>query len=156
MSDAPAPAAPVLALQIQYIKDLSFEAPNAPAIFTRLTEAPEINVDVNVSVTRLQDNFYEVVLHFDVKAAAKGETAFILELAYGAVAQVNPEDPDHLQPLLLIEVPRLVFPFARALISDTTRDGGFPPLLLQPIDFVQLYRARLERAAAEAQTEQKQ
>lgn len=153
MSDQPLPP---LALQIQYIKDLSFEAPNAPAIFTRLNEAPEINVDVNVNVQRLQDHFYEVILHFEIKATSAGETAFIMELKYAAVAQANPEDPDHLQPLLLIEVPRLLFPFTRSIISETTRDGGFPPLLLQPIDFVQLYRARMERAAAEAQAAPKQ
>jgi len=149
-------ALPPLVIQIQYIKDLSFEVPNAPAIFTRLGEAPEINVDANVNVQRLQDNFYEVVLHFEVKAKAGGETAFILELAFAAVVQANPEDPDHLQPLLLIEVPRLLFPFTRAIISDTTRDGGFPPLLLQPLDFVQLYRARLAQAAAEAEAAEKQ
>ena len=141
MSDQPLPP---LVIQIQYIKDLSFEVPNAPAIFTRLNEAPEINVDANVNVQRLQDNFYEVILHFEVKAKAAGDTAFILELAFAAVVQANPEDPDHLQP------------FARALIADTTRDGGFPPLFLQPLDFVQLYRARLAQAAAEAEGEPKQ
>ncbi len=146
-------ALPPLVVQIQYVKDLSFEAPNAPAIFTRLAEAPEINVDANVNVQHLQENFYEVILHFEVRAKAASETAFILELAFAAVIQANPEEADHLQPLLLIEVPRLLFPFARNIIADTTRDGGFPPVLLQPLDFVQLYRTRLAQAAAEAEGE---
>lgn len=141
-----------LVLSGQYIKDLSFEAPNAPEIFTKMNKAPEIPIHVDVQARRLQDNFYEVVLHFNIEGKVADSTAFILELAYGAVVQINPEQPDHAQPLLLIEAPRMMFPFARNLIADITRDGGFPPLMLQPIDFVALYRQRV--AAAQAQQAQ--
>jgi preprotein translocase subunit SecB len=135
----------------QYIKDLSFEAPNAPEIFTRLSKAPDIPIQIDVQARRLQDNWFEVVLHFNVEGKAGDEKAFILELAYGAVVQINAQEPEHTQPLLLIEAPRTMFPFARNIIADITRDGGFPPLMLQPIDFVALYRQRLQQAAAQGE-----
>ncbi len=143
-------AAP-LVISGQYIKDLSFEAPNAPAIFSQMTKAPDIPIQVDVQARRLNDNYFEIVLHFNVQATVDETPAFILELAYGAVVQVSPEQPEHLQPLLLIEAPRMMFPFARNLIADITRDGGFPPLMLQPIDFVQLYRNRMAQAAEQQQ-----
>lgn len=145
-------AASPLIITGQYIKDLSFEAPGAPEIFSKMNQQPDIPINVDVQARRLQDNFFEVVLHFNATGKVGGETAFILELAYGAVVQINPPQPEHAQPLLLIEAPRTMFPFARNIISDVTRDGGFPPLMLQPIDFVQLYRQRMEQAAKQ-QTE---
>lgn len=140
-----------LILQGQYIKDLSFEAPGAPEIFRKLNQQPEIPITVDVQARPLEGNVFEVTLHFDIKGKVQGEDAFLLELVYGAVVQVNPQQPEHTQPLLLIETPRLMFPFARNLIADVTRDGGFPPLMLQPIDFVQLYRQRMEHAAKQQQ-----
>jgi preprotein translocase subunit SecB len=128
----------------QYIKDLSFEAPSAPEIFSKMNQAPDIPINVDVQARHLEGNTFEIVLAFNATATVGGETAFVLELSYGAVARVNPQQPDHTQPLLLIEAPRTMFPFARNIIADTTRDGGFPPLMLQPIDFVQLYRQRME------------
>lgn len=143
-----------LVIQGQYIKDLSFEAPNAPEVFSKMNQAPEIPIQVDVQARRLQDNFFEVVLHFNVQGKVGDTQAFILELAYGAVVQVNPEQPDHLEPLILIEAPRTMFPFARNIIADITRDGGFPPLMLQPIDFVQLFRTRMAQAQADAQAQE--
>lgn len=131
----------------QYIKDLSFEAPNAPEIFSMMNKAPDIPIQIDVQARRLNENYFEIVLHFNIKATVEETPAFILEMAYGAVVQVNPEQPEHTQPLLLIEAPRMMFPFARNLIAEITRDGGFPPLMLQPIDFVQLYRQRMAQAA---------
>lgn len=156
-ADQPAGAAasaplPPLVINGQYIKDLSFEVPGAPAIFTRMNQQPDIPIQVDVKARHLEGAHYEVVLHVSVEAKVGAEAAFLLELAYGAVVQVNPVEPDHLQPLLFIEAPRVMFPFARAIISDVTRDGGFPPLMLQPIDFVQMFRVRLQQAQqAEAQ-----
>jgi len=144
---APQGAATPLVITGQYIKDLSFEAPGAPEIFSKMNQQPDIPINVDVQARRLQDNYFEVVLQFNASAKIGEETAFILELSYGAVVQINPQQPEHAQPLLLIEAPRTIFPFARNIIADTTRDGGFPPLMLQPIDFVQLYRQRMEHLA---------
>lgn len=144
---------PPIVMQGQYIKDLSFEVPNSPEIFRKLNGSPDIPISVDVKARQLGGNTFEVVLHFTIEGKVDGETAFILELAYGGIAQVNPAEPDHTQPLLLIEVPRLMFPFARNLISDITRDGGFPPLMLQPIDFVALYRLRALEAMQAAQAD---
>ncbi len=135
----------------QYIKDLSFEAPGTPEIFGKMNQAPDIPINVDVQARRLQDNYFEVILQFNATAKVAEETAFILELTYGAVVQINTQEPEHVQPLLLIEAPRTMFPFARNVIADVSRDGGFPPLMLQPIDFVSLYRQRMERAAAQQQ-----
>lgn len=140
---------PPLIVNGQYVKDLSFEVPGAPAIYGEMSESPEIPIHVDVSVNPLRDKVFEVVLHVKIEAAIGDKPVFIVELAYGGVFTVNvPEE--HVHALLLVECPRLLFPYVRRLISDLTRDGGFPPLMIQPIDFVQLYRARMQRAEAEA------
>lgn len=156
MTDAPQDTAPQQPLVIlgQYIKDLSFEAPNAPEIFLKMKESPEIPISVDVDARHIGDTTFEVILHFKIEAKVADEPAFVLELKYGALVQINPAEPDHLQPLLFIEAPRTIFPFARNLIADISRDGGFPPLMLQPIDFVQMFRQRLEAMAAAQQAAQ--
>jgi preprotein translocase subunit SecB len=132
----------------QYIKDLSFEVPGAPAIFSQLTSPPEIPISVDIRVNRLGDNVYEVVLHLKIDAHSGDKPVFIAELDYAGVFTVNvPEE--HVEPMLTIEAPRLLFPFARNIIADVTRDGGLPPLMLQPVDFVGIYRQRVEARAAE-------
>ena len=142
-------ALPPLLVNLQYIKDLSFEVPNAPAIFVDMqTVQPEIGVKVNIHANPIAGNSFEVSLQLNIDAKFGDKTAFLLELVYGGVFTLN-VPPDHIQPMLLIECPRLLFPFARNIVSDTTRDGGFPPMLLQPIDFVSLFRARLEQVEAE-------
>ena len=142
-------ALPPLLVNLQYIKDLSFEVPNAPAIFVDMqTVQPEIGVKVNIHANPIAGNSFEVSLQLNIDAKLGDKTAFLLELVYGGVFTLN-VPPDHIQPILLIECPRLLFPFARNIVSDTTRDGGFPPMLLQPIDFVSLFRARLEQVEAE-------
>lgn len=148
MSDT-AEQQPQLQVNAQYIKDLSFEVPGAPAIYGELaSQAPEISVRVDLGAEALQKNVFEVVLQLSVEAKIKDRTAFIAELSYGGVFTLNlPEE--HLQPVLLIECPRLLFPFARNIIADATRDGGFPPMMLQPIDFVSLYRSRIEQMGQE-------
>ncbi|OIR00756.1 protein-export protein SecB [mine drainage metagenome] len=138
-------ALPPLLVNMQYVKDQSFEAPNAPAIFTDMqTTAPEIGIKVNVQANPVQDSLFEVSLLLNVEAKLGDKTAFILELVYGGLFTLNvPEE--HVQPMLLIECPRILFPFARAIVAETTQNGGFPPLMLQPLDFVSLYRQRMEQ-----------
>jgi len=153
MADTPQQekALPPVQVNAQYIKDLSFEVPGAPAIFVDLqNHAPEISVQVNLEGTPLQDNVYEMALHMKVEAKLNDKPAFLAELVYAGVFTLNVPQ-EHVQPALLIECPRLLFPFARNIIADLTRDGGFPPMLLQPIDFVQLFRQRVEAAAAAQQ-----
>lgn len=151
MTDAQTPSEdlPQLQVNMQYIKDLSFEIPGAPHSFIEMQgKNPEIPIHVDVNVANVGANAYEVVLHLKVEALLEGKALFILELAYAGVFTLNlPEEQIH--PVLLIECPRLLFPFARNIVADMTRDGGLPPLLLQPLDFVQLYRARVEEMNAQ-------
>ncbi len=138
------PTAP-LVINAQYIKDLSFETPTSPGIFGLLRQGePDLSVSVDVNARPLEGNAFEVVIV--AKAHCKiGETvAFILELSYGGLFRLN-VPREHLQPMLLIECPRLLFPFARYIISDVTRDGGFPPLLLAPVDFAAMYQNHLRQ-----------
>ena len=129
----------------QYIKDLSFENPGAPASLSTNNAQPAIQVSVDVGGRRLSDNEFETELKITVDAKRGDVTAFLVELAYGGIVQVQNVTDDMLQPLLLMEVPRLLFPFARRVVADVTRDGGFPPLMLEPIDFTQLYRQQMAK-----------
>jgi preprotein translocase subunit SecB len=139
---------PMMNFACQYIKDLSFENPRSPQIFQR-SEQPEVNVNVNVAADRLAERTFEIVLRFAVSAKTKSDTIFMLELDYAGVCEIaNVAEPD-LQAVVLIEGPRILFPFARAVIANVTRDGGFPPLLISTVDFVEMYRSSL----AEAQTQ---
>ena len=142
---------PEIHLQIstQYVKDLSFENPNAPLIYAELQERPTLDVQIDVGARQLQDRLHEVALMMRVEAKVKDKVAFIVELEYAGLvilgSNVGQEDA---QTLLLIEAPRYLFPFARALISNTTRDGGFPPLLINPVDFADLRQRRQQAAEA--------
>ena len=148
MSDQ-AEAGAFLPIQVnaQYIKDLSFEVPGAPHIFADMAgNAPELSVRVDLNAVPLGGNVFEVTLILAAEAKLAGKVAFIVELSYAGLFQINvPEE--HLQPVLLIEAPRLLFPFARNIIATATSEGGLPPLMLQPIDFATLYRARIEQFA---------
>jgi len=143
-------AKPPLAVSAQYIKDLSFEAPNTPAILGRMQrESPEISINIDVRATGLQDGIYEVVLHIKSECKVAEAVAFIIELSYGGVFSVN-VPAEQIQPVLLIECPRLLFPFARNIVADATRDGGFPPLMLGPVDFISMYRNQLQKQQQDA------
>ena len=147
-----APEQPPLTINSQYIKDLSFEVPGAPQIFSQIqNQTPDITINVNVQAAPLGGNAYEVVLHARAECKANEATAFIAELAYGGVFTVNVPQ-EHLRPVLLIECPRILFPFARHILANTTREGGFLPLMLGPIDFVAMY----QRHAAQQQAQQAQ
>ncbi len=135
-----------LAVKAQYVKDLSFENPSAPAGLMELHEEPEIDVNVNVEVGKLNDEDYEVALTIGVDAKSGGTQLFICELSYAGVFGIGPTIPEeHHPPILLIECARLLFPFARAIISSATQEGGFQPLLLQPLDFAALYEQQVQQ-----------
>ena len=127
----------------QYVKDLSFEAPNAPEIFNLMQgEVPAIQVDIDVEAEPKGDNLFEVALTRAAEAKIKDELAYLCEVEYAGLFTLNvPED--QLGPVLLIECPLIVFPFLRRIISDVTGDGGFAPLMLAPIDFAALYQQRM-------------
>ena len=143
---------PSLTVSVQYVKDLSFENPRAPQSLGDLNPPPEINVDVNVEMRGLQPNVYEAVLNIRAKAARGEATFFIVELSYAGIFIVGNVPEQRVQALVTIEGPRMLFPFARAIIANAVRDGGFPPLLINPIDFHRLYQqtaeARSETATA--------
>ncbi|KCZ91776.1 protein-export protein SecB [Hyphomonas johnsonii MHS-2] len=130
----------------QYVKDLSFENPGHPPVQTQ----PNIDLGIDVGATPHADGngLYEVSLKLSAKATADQTVLFISELDYAGLFQLQNVAEDQLEPMLLIECPRLLFPFARRIIAEITREGGFPPLLIDPVDFVQLYQAQYRRAAA--------
>lgn len=138
-------AAPLM-VNAQYVKDLSFENPNAPQSLMAQGGQPKIDVQVDVQARGLAENVSEVMLIIRAEAAIADRTAFILELTYGGVFTIAPMPQDQARAVLLIEGPRLLFPFARQIISECTTNGGFPPLVLQPIDFVDLYRRQVMAA----------
>jgi preprotein translocase subunit SecB len=144
-SDAVEQQGPRLAILTQYIKDLSFENPRAPYGLQPGQPRPEIQIQVDVNAQTLAEGQYEVVLQLKVEANAGGSPVFLIELTYGGLFGLANIPEDSLQPLLLIECPRLLFPFARRVVADCTRDGGFPPLMIDPIDFVTLFRRRMQQ-----------
>lgn len=133
-----ADTAPQIALISQYVKDLSFENPNAPAVY-QWQDQPQIDVQFNIGADKVGDEVLEVALKIEVKAVAPQGTAFAVELLYAALFGMRNVPDEQIQPFMLAEAPRLIFPFARRVLADAIRDGGFPPLLLDPIDFGALY-----------------
>ncbi len=129
----------------QYVKDLSFENPNAPAVY-QWQGQPQIDVQFNIASNQVGDDMYEVILKIEVKASAADKVAFQVELSYAGLFALRNIPADQLQPFLLAEAPRILFPFARRALADVVRDGGFPPLMLEPIDFGQLYLAQAAQA----------
>lgn len=150
---AEGPQAGVLA---QYVRDLSFENPNAPASLQSMAnQKPAIDVNVNVGVRKVNDEVYEVDLKITAKASHKDESgndqvAFVVELSYGALFGIRNVPEQALKPFLLVQAPTLMFPFARRIVADASRDGGFPPLLLEPISFEALYQAQQQQEAQQA------
>ncbi|MEO9191105.1 MAG: protein-export chaperone SecB [Acetobacteraceae bacterium] len=159
---------PPLVVNIQYVKDLSFEVPGAPQIYSQLRAQPAVNINLDVQARRIQDgqDVFEVSLLIRAEAhetpatgtqtgsapAAPGangqaptagtNAVFVAELTYSGVFTLSGLPENAVEPVLLVECPRILFPFARNLLADVTREGGFPPVLLQPIDFVALWQAR--------------
>ena len=133
----------------QYIKDLSFENPSAPRSLRPNDTAPTLDVNVNVNARPQSQTEFEIELKLDARAARGEETLFIVEVTYAGLFQIRNVPPEHIQPLVLIECPRLLFPFARQIVADATRQGGFPPLMIDPVDFTALYRRRLAEMGAQ-------
>jgi len=136
---------PPITVNAQYLKDFSFENPNAPQSLGQTTP-PAIEVGVNVGTRNLAPNVFEVTLALNGTAKRGDQTVFIAELSYDGVFTLQGIPDEHVRPVLLIECPRLLFPFARNILADCTREGGFPPLMLHPVDFVDLYRRQVEAA----------
>jgi len=124
----------------QYIRDFSFENPNAPQIFKDMPDQPSINLGVNVKTNILEDNNYEVLLMMKMESKTKNRVDFIAELAYCGIFSLVNMPKEKLNDFLFIEAPQLLFPFARNVIANAVRDGGFPQLLINPIDFATLYK----------------
>lgn len=139
-----------LIVHAQYVKDFSFENPNAPKILTENLGQPDVEISVSVSAKLVGENQYEVVLNLGAKAVVSETPMFLVDLTYAGLVSPQGVTGDDINPLIMIEAPRLLFPFARALISDATRDGGFMPLNIQPVDFVAVYKNNLERQAVAA------
>jgi preprotein translocase subunit SecB len=133
---------PQLSVAAQYIKDFSFENPNAPQSLTS-TEQPKIAIQINVNATPLSDTDIEVVLKLDGKAENSAGLMFGFELEFAGIFRIRNVPQESLNAVVLIECPRLLFPFAREIIATAVRNGGFPPLLLDPVDFVSLYRQKM-------------
>jgi preprotein translocase subunit SecB len=151
--DATGPAGMPIQILTQYVKDLSFENPNAPQSLLPNQNQPEVSLTVDVSAKQIAEEVFEVELELKAQAKQAEATAFIVELTYGGLFQLPGVPEEHHAPMLLIEGARLLFPFARAIIAAATRDGGYPPLMVNPVDFVDLFRRRVA-AAQEAQGEQ--
>ena len=132
-----------LSVLAQYIKDLSFESPGAPNSLRGRDKAPGIAINVNVNANPLSDDQFDVNLTLNAKASFDKEVLFNVELVYGGVFAISGFPQEHMLPILFIECPRLLFPFARQIIADATRNGGFPPLMLDPIDFAQMFQQKL-------------
>jgi preprotein translocase subunit SecB len=140
---ATAAAVPQLNVLAQYIKDFSFENPNSPRSLTPGPQQPQINIQINVNAQPMGETDVEVELKLEGKAEASGSVLFSFDLTYGGVFRILNVPQAEVQPVVMIECPRLLFPFAREIVANAVRNGGFPPLLIDPIDFVGLYRQRL-------------
>lgn len=139
--------APQFGIVGQYIKDLSFENPNAPASLLAGAQQPSSNVNINVQVKKQADDLYAVELGLNVKTEREGTVVYALELVYGGLFRTKNIPENQLSALLMVEGPRLIFPFARQVLATTIQNGGFSPLMLEPVDFLALFRRNLAAAA---------
>ena len=148
------PTSRQIVVHAQYIKDLSFENPNAPEILLETPGQPDVEITVNVGARLLSEDQYDVMLNLGATATAEDKSLFLVDLTYAGIISC-PETPSaEVNPLIMIEAPRLLFPFARAIVSDVTRDGGFMPLNIQPVDFVAVYQHNLAKQQAASETAQ--
>jgi preprotein translocase subunit SecB len=144
-----ADTAPSVGVISQYVKDLSFENPNAPAIY-QSQSAPKFDVQFNIGATQVAEDVHEVVLKMDVRAEIDSTVAFVVDLSFAGLFGIRNVPQEQIQAFVLGEAPRILFPFARRVLADAVRDGGFPPLLLEPIDFNGLYLSQLAEAEGQA------
>lgn len=140
-----------IVMHAQYVKDLSFEHPNAPQTLLNSGVQPNVEIGVNVMAEKIDNDRYEVILKITASAVNNDKTLFLVDLSYAGIVSVADVNPQDINPLVMIQGPQLLFPFARAIISNMTREGGFMPLNINPVDFVAVYRHNIEvqqRAAA--------
>lgn len=137
-----APQGPVFTIKAQYVRDLSLENPHAPDSLRMPADRPRIDIGVDLAARKISDDHYECIIKLNAKASAEKKTLFLVELAYGALVQASGFTEAQLEPLLFVDVPFVVFPFARRVLADATRDAGFPPIMLEPMDFRTLYEQR--------------
>ena len=132
---------PPIIVNNQYIRDFSLEIPHAPEIFRKMTQAPSVQVNIDVNAKYMHDNFFNVELSVTMEGDIAEEKLFILELHYASVVTLNVPQ-EHVEPVLMVEIPRLLFPYVRNIVSQSLSDGGLPPFLLNPVDFVAMYQNR--------------
>ena len=144
------PTAVQIALNVQYIKDFSFENPHAPQIFAPATTPPSLNLGVNVQTRPLSEDAHEVLLMLRLEAKQDDKVAFLADLTYGGVFTIPVLPEEQLKIILLVEAPRLLFPFARTIVANAVREAGFPPFLINPIDFAALYQSQINKLAGPA------
>ncbi|MFS0736474.1 protein-export chaperone SecB [Sphingomonas sp. 1P06PA] len=145
-----ADTAPQVGVITQYVKDLSFENPHAPHAFQWQTQ-PKIDVQFNIGSNQVAEDVYEVSLKIEARAEVEDKVAFVVELVYAGLFGLRNVPEEAMQPFLLAEAPRILFPFARRIIADVTRDGNYPPLMLEPIDFAAMYIAQAQAQSGEGQ-----
>lgn len=134
----------------QYIKDLSFEAPNTPQIFFNQTATkPDISLSIDIDAKKIGDDLFEVTLKISADAKVEDQRSFLCEIVYGGAFSITDTENEMLEQILLIYCPNLLFPFLRRIISNLTTDGNFPPLMLDPIDFAALYQRRKLASSSE-------
>ena len=136
---------PQINVLAQYVKDLSFENPNAPRSL-QPSQQPSINLQINVNSKSLSDTDFEIELMVEGKADAAGTVLFTFELVYAGIFRMTGVPQDAVQAIVMIECPRLLFPYAREIVSSAVRNGGFPPLMIDPVDFVSLYRQKMAQS----------
>ncbi len=141
-------AMPQMHVVAQYTRDLSFENPNAPRSLGPQTTAPSISIEVNVNVQQLAETEFDVTLNMEGKAGEGADLLFNFEISYGGLFRIQNVPMEQMHPFVMIECPRMLFPFARQIIADSVRNGGFPPLYIDPIDFMALYQQKAAEAAA--------
>lgn len=145
-----AQSGPMLSVLAQYTKDQSFENPHAPESLRTGLEAPAININIEIGRQMMEDDSVEVTLMLRAEARRGENVAFIAELEYAGLFAFQGVNVEQIQPMVLIECPRLLFPFARQIMAEMTQNGGFPPIMLEPPDFAAMFREEMMRRAAEA------
>lgn len=153
-SDSAASSVPQVRVLSQYVKDISFENPNAPKSFEGAGGPPNISIQVNVNARQIGEMQFEVTMILEGGAAAKNDKIFQFELNYAGIFQLENIPEEDVHPVVMIECPRLLFPFARQLVANAVQSGGFPPLYVDPIDFAALYRQRAMEIQAEQEAGQ--
>lgn len=147
-------AVPTINIVGQYVRDMSFENPDAPASILAGGSTPSFNVAINVTVKKQQEDIYAVETPINVKAERDSKVLFNVELIYGGLFRIKNVPENQIAPILMVECPRLIFPFARQIVANVSQSGGFPPVMLEPVDFAAIYRQNLQRMAQAAQSGQ--